>query len=299
MEILDRLRNVEHKIDNLSIRGNTTPTVYATSQPTSVYPAATPLLADHDVQEPHLASSAPPISPTPLPNGGYRYDSSVSRMLEWPTIRQLLEGLGQKSQSAQSELDLSTLADGIRDSITSLPTDGVQAMGISNNNVLQVPLQFQNSSRGIDLNAPTIDWDTMQRLTKGYFDAFNFLHPILDRQWFSSNMLTSILNNGFQEDSMSAVVLLVFALGEVAYTASEVPISTFKGRPSGIKGGTIDRPPGIAYFNEARKRMGFSLAEVSVENVQMFALAALYNQSCGQAVVCSSTMAQKIILTMR
>jgi len=286
VEILDRLKNVEHKIDNLSIRGNTTPTVYATSQPTSVYPAGTPLLVDHDGQEPHQAASGPPTSPIPTSNGGYRYDSSVSRVLEWPVIRQLLENLGQKPQATPSELDLSALPDGIRGSTASLPTDGIQAVGISNTNVLQVPLQFPSSSRGLDLNPPTIDWDTMQRLTKGYFDAFNFLHPIMDRQWFTSNILTSILNNGFQEDTTSTLVLLVFALGEVAYTASEVPISAYKGRPSGIKGGTIDRPPGITYFNEARKRMGFGLTEVSVENVQMFALAALYNQSCGQALEC-------------
>lgn len=285
MEILDRVKSVEHKIDNLSIGGSTTPTVYA-SQPTSVYPAGTPLLIDHEAQEPHQASSGPSTSPAPMKNGGYRYDSSVSRVLEWPAVRQLLESVGHKPQVTPSELDLSALPHGIRGSTVSLPTDGVQSMGISNNNVLQVPLQFPSSSRGLDLNPPSIDWETMQRLTKGYFDAFNFLHPIMDRQWFSSNVLTSILNNGFQENTTSTLVLLVFALGEVAYTASEVPVSAFKGRPSGIKGGTIDRPPGITYFNEARKRMGFSLTEVSVENVQMFALAALYNQSCGQALEC-------------
>ncbi|KAI5466213.1 hypothetical protein BGZ63DRAFT_347795 [Mariannaea sp. PMI_226] len=286
VEILDRLKTVESKIDSLSLKGNTTPPIFPTSQPAPVYPASTPLLVDHDAQESLPASSGHSSSPSLSNLGGYRYDSSSSRMLEWPAIRQLLEAAGQEPQSAQGKVDLSALPGGIRGSTTALPTDGVQATSISSNNVLQVPLQFPSPSPNLNLNPPSIDWDTMQRLSKGYFDAFNFLYPIIDRQWFGSNILPSILNNGFQEDTTSTLVLLVFALGEVAFAASEVPISAYKGRPSGIKGGTIDRPPGITYFNEARKRMGFALTEVSLENVQMFALAALYNQSCGQALEC-------------
>lgn len=36
----------------------------------------------------------------------------------------------------------------------------------------------------------------------------------------------------------------------------------------------MERPPGLLFFNEARKRMGFNLTECSLENVQIFALAA-------------------------
>ncbi|KAK7426143.1 hypothetical protein QQZ08_007309 [Neonectria magnoliae] len=285
VEILDRIKNVESKIDNLSYKSNTSnSSAFGTSQSTSVFPASTPLLVEADGQDGLRTSSAAPGSPTAAPHGGYHYDSSVSKMLEWPIIRQIFDSLEQKPQSPQREFDLSMLPEGIRDSSTSLPTDGIQPIDMSSNSTMQVPLQFPGSSN-LNINVPTIEWDTIQRLTKGYFDLFNFLYPLMDRQWFDSNILSPIINTGFQEGTNSTVALLVFALGEVALTASEAPTAVYKQRSSGIKGGTVDRPPGITYFNEARKHMGFALTEVSLENVQMFALASLYYGSCGQAVV--------------
>jgi hypothetical protein len=81
------------------------------------------------------------------------------------------------------------------------------------------------------------------------------------------------MSDGFDEGISSTLVCLVFALGEVAVSVSGEPLSTYKGRVSGVRGGTRGRPPGLAFFNEARKRMGFALTECSIENVQMFALA--------------------------
>lgn len=199
-------------------------------------------------------------------------------------MRQVFESLGQKPPASLGGRAMPTVSRGIRESTTSLPPEGVQTMGLPTNNTLCVSLQLSGTASS-NLSPSSIGWDTMQRLTKGYFDTFNFLHPILDRQWFNSNTLNSILNHGFQEGAISSLALLVFALGEVALTTSEVPISLHKGRASGIRGGTIERPPGLAYFNEARRRMGFALAEVSMEGVQMLALAALYHASCGQALV--------------
>ncbi|KAF7549249.1 hypothetical protein G7046_g8409 [Stylonectria norvegica] len=288
VEILDRLTSVENKIDSLNFKSNPTSQIYDTSQASSVYPAATSLLVDPEGQDSPLpASSAPPTTPTTTQqSGGYRYDSSVSGMLEWPVMRQMFESLGQKPQSPLRESDVLALPRGLHDSVTSLSVEGVQPMGLPGDNDMRVPLQFSGPQPRIDLGPPTIDWETMQRLSKSYFDAFNFIYPIMDRQWFSTNTLTAIINNGFQDGTASTLALLVFALGEVSLTASGVPISIYKGRPSGIKGGTLDRPPGLTYFNEARKRMGFSLTEISLENVQMFALAALYHESCGQAIEC-------------
>lgn len=286
VEILDRLKTVESKIDNLGLRDTTAPPVFSTSQAATAYPASAPLLVDPETQDPLPGASLPSTSPTPSHQaGGYRYDSSVSKMLEWPVMRQMFETFGQKPPSPLGKHDIPALPRGLRDSSIALPSEGLRPVGLSSNASLQVPLQLVGSTSAISLSPPSVDWETMQRLSKGYFDVINFLHPIMDRQWFSSNTLTSILNNGFQEGAISSLVLLVLALGEVALTTSEVPISAYKQRPSGIKGGTIDRPPGLGYFNEARKRMGFALSEVSLENIQMFALAALYHQSCGQALV--------------
>jgi hypothetical protein len=76
-------------------------------------------------------------------------------------------------------------------------------------------------------------------------------------------------------DIDSVTALLVFALGEVAIEGSRgQPIEEEGGRPSGVRGGSITRPPGLALFNEARKRIGFVLTEGELENVQIFSLAA-------------------------
>ncbi|KAF5982883.1 acetate regulatory DNA binding protein FacB [Fusarium bulbicola] len=290
VEILDRLKTVESKLDNLGQRENTTPPLFTTPQPPAVYSTNTPLLVDPDSHDPLPGTSLPnhPTSPTPNRDaGGFRYDSSVSKMSEWPVVRQMFESLGQKAPSALGEIP--ALPRGLRASNVTLPSDGLQPGGIPSNSTLQIPLHLSGSTSSLNLSPPSVDWETMQRLSKAYFDVINILHPVLDRQWFNSNVLSSIINNGFQEGALSSLVLLVFALGEVALTTSEVPISAYKQRPSGIKGGTIDRPPGLAYFNEARKRMGFGMSEVSLENAQMLALASLYYSSCGQALVANLT----------
>ncbi|KAJ3470605.1 hypothetical protein MRS44_000704 [Fusarium solani] len=215
VEILDRLKTVESKIDNLGLRETTTPPLFSTSQPATAYPASTPLLVDPETQDPLPGASLPSTSPTPShQGGGYRYDSSVSRMLEWPVMRQMFESLGQKPPSPLGEHDIPALPRGLRDSSIALPSEGLQPVGLPGNASLQVPLQLTGSPSALNLSPPSVDWETMQRLSKGYFDVINFLHPIMDRQWFNSNTLTSILNNGFQEGAISSLVLLVLALGE-------------------------------------------------------------------------------------
>jgi hypothetical protein len=119
-----------------------------------------------------------------------------------------------------------------------------------------------------------LNWDTMQRLGKAYFDTINLSYPILNRHSFMSDTLPLLFNNGFNHNMASTIAFLVFALGEVALAASDgLPVHVYSGRASGVKGGTKARPPGLELFNEARRRMGFNLTECSLENVQIFALA--------------------------
>lgn len=119
-----------------------------------------------------------------------------------------------------------------------------------------------------------LTWDTMQSLSKAYFDTINLSYPLLNRQSFMSETLHLLFNNGFDQSMASTVAFLVFALGEVALAASDgLPVHVYSGRASGVKGGSKERPPGLELFNEARRRMGFNLTECSLENVQIFALA--------------------------
>jgi hypothetical protein len=123
---------------------------------------------------------------------------------------------------------------------------------------------------------PTLDlsWDTVQRLSKAYFDSINLFFPILSRESFMSETLPAVFNHGFSESMSATIAYLVFALGEAALAGADgIPVHIYNGHASGVRGGTKERPPGLDYFNEARRRMGFHLSECSLENVQMFALA--------------------------
>jgi len=71
------------------------------------------------------------------------------------------------------------------------------------------------------------------------------------------------------------IALLVFALGEVASEgARDDPIDPYNSRERGVQGGTIKKPPGLAYFNKARKRIGVLSTQCELENVQIFCLTA-------------------------
>jgi hypothetical protein len=123
---------------------------------------------------------------------------------------------------------------------------------------------FRHLTRGI-----------MHQLATAYFDTFNLIYPFMDRQNFISDTLTRVQSEGFNGDADSVIALLVFALGELAIEGSRgSPIDVHKGRPSGVRGGTASKPPGLALFNEARKRIGFVLTGYDLENIQIYSLAA-------------------------
>lgn len=289
VEILERLRSVESKIDGLGIRGNLTPPLYSVSQ-ASVYPTPGPFVADADVQVPVSASSAPPASPAHSnSSGSYRYVSSVYQMLQWPVVRQILNNMehqGRPCGLGRSGNNDLLVPRGLRSSPNSLPRDGLQPVNLPGHASISNTTPYGGAPTGPEMTGLVVDWETIQTLSKAYFDLYNFMYPLLDRRCFSAATISNAIATGFEDSAMSVLALLVLSLGEVAMTMSSgIPISIHKGRASGIKGGTLDRPPGLAFFNEARKRMGFALTDVSVENVQIFVLAALYYESCGRSTV--------------
>jgi hypothetical protein len=122
---------------------------------------------------------------------------------------------------------------------------------------------------------PDLDYNTMHGLATSYFDTFNLIYPFMDRQNFISDTLTKVHSEGFNGDADSVIALLVFALGELARQGIRGdPIEGYNGRPSGLRGGTLEKPPGLGLFNEARSRLGYVVADMELENVQVFLLSA-------------------------
>ncbi|KAK4103041.1 hypothetical protein N658DRAFT_422348 [Parathielavia hyrcaniae] len=267
VEILDRIKSLEDKIDILSHHPSASPSSPAFPQQTSLVPS------------PGLSVSAGPLFQFPeaasvtSEDGHYQYVSSVHRMLQWPAIQQLFASV----QAKRPTIDFSALE---REGPASM-------LAFRRSNLESLPTDIEpRARRGSDVSlhdAPpsqdpvtvaNLDWDTMRSLSKAYFDTFNLFCPILERQSFMSVTLPALFNNGFSSNTESTIAFLVFAIGEVALAGADGhPVHAYCGRPSGVKGGTKDRPPGMELFNEARGRMGFHLTQCSLENVQIFELA--------------------------
>lgn len=82
------------------------------------------------------------------------------------------------------------------------------------------------------------------------------------------------------EGVSGTILLLVLALGRVAIGGnSGAPISVTDNQPSGFRGGSLEEPPGLAEFNEARRRFGFLAVDCTIEYVQIMLLKSLYYES--------------------
>jgi hypothetical protein len=122
-----------------------------------------------------------------------------------------------------------------------------------------------------------------------YFNTFNFLYPFLDRDVFFSSTLLDALHSQTQSQSPSptlspypseggqsagsqektTILLLVLALAHVAKEGSfGLPIAG----TTGVRGGTKERPPGVEWFDAARRRLGFTATGYGIENVWISAL---------------------------
>ncbi|KAL1305957.1 hypothetical protein AAFC00_004095 [Neodothiora populina] len=164
------------------------------------------------------------------------------------------------------------------------------------------PIQ-QVQGRGMRVGFTELTMDRVQRLANAYFNTFNLLLPILDQEQFMEDVVGSVMRNGFADGDPSAcLALLVFALGQVAIDGVYgEPVSSYNGSASGLRGGTADEPPGIDLFNEARRRVGFSVHACTLENVQILLLQAAYYEACARhmdfwrATVAASMSCQVLI----
>lgn len=131
---------------------------------------------------------------------------------------------------------------------------------------------------------PDLTSERVRQYCEAYFDSFNVVYPILHAEGFLQDIMTPIMRDGFAETAIESVLaLLVLALGQVAIDGVfEQPISRSGNSSSGFRGGSIDHPPGIELFNEARRRLGFVATSMTLENVQVMLLQATYYETCAR-----------------
>ncbi|KAH8754273.1 hypothetical protein BGZ57DRAFT_945050 [Hyaloscypha finlandica] len=270
VEILDRLRSLETKVDRIPTSRGTSVSGFGPPQPS---PASQPSF-NPDVDPSSYSSSLRPSPSGIKSNQSYRHFSASHKILTWPIIQQaLLQALPSNVGDLKTlEQDGTAFLVQIQRETPNLPLDE----GLTERPFVGMQTQATRISGGVRTTFPPLTQDVMNNLASAYFDTFNFIYPFMDRQNFISDTLSKVHSEGFDGDIESVIALLVFALGELAIDGSRgKPIEFYKGgRPSGVRGGSATRPPGIALFNEARKRIGFCLTECELENVQIFSLAA-------------------------
>ncbi|KAG0650909.1 hypothetical protein D0Z07_2544 [Hyphodiscus hymeniophilus] len=285
VQILDRLKILESKIDDRLPPGGPVQTGFGPPQPA---PTSQPSFsANTNEPRSYSASSLPPsLQPSPGITGRnqhYRHASAAHKMLTWPAIQQLLlqalpAGIGDlRILEEEGPAFIVQIEDGapkfsLDEALSDRPFVGMQS-------------QATRAAGGARTTFPHLTRDLMYTLAAAYFDTFNFIYPFMDRQNFLSDTLAKVQSEGFNGDTDSVIALLVFALGELALEGYQgKPIEIYKDRPSGVRGGTASKPPGLALFNEARKRIGFVMTDCELETVQIYSLTALYYESCSRHV---------------
>jgi hypothetical protein len=107
------------------------------------------------------------------------------------------------------------------------------------------------------------------------------LYPVLDEDVFMTGVVARVSQNGYVDGDIDAVLALtVFALGQTAIEGTlGGSISSYEGVPSGFRGGSVENPPGIELFCEARRQLGFVVTSCSLENIQILLLQCIYHEA--------------------
>lgn len=125
----------------------------------------------------------------------------------------------------------------------------------------------------------TLSLSTVKGLSNAYFNTFNRIFPIIDRNYYFLNTLSAVVAGGFNYDIESCLVLSVMALGCLGAKAFEeggyhnediLPAIGI------IQTLTNQDIPGKGLFNESRRRIGLCSCANDLQVSQYYLTAALF-----------------------
>lgn len=208
----------------------------------------------------------------------YQHLTVPHKIVLWPSIYAHLINSGIKATSDLQYVLREGTPSFIRLEMTKHPRPLCADLGLPH-----FPINAATEEPGHRSNVafPTLSIQQCLELSDAYFNTFHILFPLLNKDTFMNEILAPLLRDGYGYcDANAVIALLVFALGQVAIQGVfEQPISFIDGQASGFRGGSIDRPPGLAIFNEARWRLGFVASQTSLESVQIQVLEATYYET--------------------
>ncbi|KAJ5241327.1 uncharacterized protein N7469_002918 [Penicillium citrinum] len=119
-------------------------------------------------------------------------------------------------------------------------------------------------------------------LADAFFSVFNPFTPIMDKSFFFSYTLGAAIESNFGYTVESCLVLNVLALGCLAVLAHQegnYPLPGSHGNhfePPEWMNVVYEEQPGLRFFNEARRRIGFLMCDNDIQSCQFYLLSLVY-----------------------
>lgn len=165
----------------------------------------------------------------------------MHNLLSWPAVQALLDRRRvPESQSFDGGRGAESWLMHICADVPNLVVDRPIDIRCSEFGVLVLP-PFPNDNLVAHLTRAYVE-----HISEEYFRTFHYYYPILDISHFHYYLLPRVLTESSHESSDNfTLVLLILALGSVAKEGlTSDSFIDEAGRDTGVKGGTIERPPG-------------------------------------------------------
>ncbi|KAF2686043.1 hypothetical protein K458DRAFT_441695 [Lentithecium fluviatile CBS 122367] len=268
---INAIRRLETKIEDLTAAINLSkaeppPPVYDHRSPTVTVSQPSPGVGSAPIGVSPQAIGTPGKSPYPAPEtaGAVKLSFSQHGVALWPAVRQILP---TKFIAAHEALPNEYVVD-VESNREPLPMH------------IHIPSGYNPSSW---LNA--LQLSVIKGLADAYFAVFHRNTPVLDKFHFFSSTLGMAMEADFGYDIETCLVLMVLALGCLAVKAHEEGDFALPSRQPLAASGfvcpewyelTLDSPPGLNFFNEARARYGFLMCQNNLQTGQFYMLSTLY-----------------------
>ena len=260
---INSIRRLEAKIEEL------THVVHDLSRASQLHHS--PLTATNGATPSDIISPARPVelteptSPLPPPQHHQKISFSQHAVIHWPAVA-------------------SAVPKSLWEKLRHLPQNYAVALERS-----RVPLP---SETALFTEMPAQEWlnnlpvRVIRSLTDAFFSTFNGLYPVLDRRHFYTFTLGKALDAEFDYSIESTTVLLVLALGCLAvegHREGDYSLQKNAHHEDGFEAPDWypaiigELYPGLSFFNEARKRMGFRTGSNNLYNCQVYLLCAFYH----------------------
>lgn len=126
----------------------------------------------------------------------------------------------------------------------------------------------------------TLPFAMVKGLSEAFFSLFNSFTPFMDQNFYFSFTLGAVMKSGFAYTIDTCLVLNVLALGCLAVRAYQEGNFPLPGKlsdhfelPDWVR--VIEEEiPGMRFFNEARKRIGFLMCDNDLQSCQFYLLSA-------------------------